>query len=142
MKSNHTDPLLQALENRVFADFGRKLGQTVTVRRITVVEAGRSRYRELATPATVKIVPTGARELLKYSCRDRITPEWHAELVAPHPEIPASATLSVFGTSRQADGQSFLGDVDDASLTVRLTARLIALSFRGLSRHWKAPATA
>lgn len=136
MKSNQIELAQQALEARIVADFRRQLGRTFTVRRITVEEGGRSRCRDLNVPAMVRIVPTAQEQLLRYSLRDRITPEWRVELLGAHPEIPVNATLSVFGTSRQANGESFLGDIEDAGATVRLTARLMLASFKGLSKVW------
>ncbi|WP_321935532.1 hypothetical protein [Paraburkholderia sp. J8-2] len=136
MKSNQADTALQALEARIKADFHRHLGRTVTVRRVTMLEGSHARCRQLSVPATVRIVQTGDEQLLRYSTRDRITPEWRAELVGDHAEIPANAHLSVFGTSRQADGESFLSDIEDLGVTARLTGRLILLSFKGLSKLW------
>lgn len=121
----------QVLEAKVLADFRRYVGRTVRVSRIMVEEGGRSIYRSLARPALVKVVPTERESVLQYSTADRITPEWNVRLVERHDEIPVGASLQVFGITRQANGQSFLGDAKIVPVTALLMTKLAVLSARG-----------
>ncbi|VVE34337.1 hypothetical protein [Pandoraea terrigena] len=125
------------LETKILADFRRYLGQTVRVSRIMVEERGYSIYRTLSRPALVKVMPTDRAKILHYSTADRITPEWNVRLVERHEEIPPGASLQVFGTTRQADSESFLGDVELVTMTASLMTKMAmrsARSFVGVYR--------
>lgn len=130
MNSQTIDLATQVLETKILADFGRYLGQTVRVSRIMVEEGGRSLYRNLSRPALVEVMPTDRAKVLHYSTADRITPEWNVRLVEGHEEIPAGASLQIFGTTRQADGESFLGDAEIVPMTASLMTKMAVFSAR------------
>jgi hypothetical protein len=130
MNSQTIDLATQALETKVLGDFRRYLGQTVRVSRVMVEEGGRSIYRSLSRPALVEVMPTDPANVLHYSTADRITPEWKVRLVERHEEIPAGASLQIFGTTRQANGESFLGDAEIVPMTASLMTKVAVLSAR------------
>ncbi|MGF6603276.1 hypothetical protein P3T23_008030 [Paraburkholderia sp. GAS448] len=130
MNSQPIDRATQVLETKILADFRRYLGQTVRVSRIMVEEGGSSIYRTLSRPALVEVIPTDRAKVLHYSTADRITPEWNVRLVERHEEISAGASLQVFGTTRQADGDSFLGDAEIVPMTAPLMTKISMLSAR------------
>ncbi|MBN3760926.1 hypothetical protein [Burkholderia sp. Ac-20365] len=100
-----------ALENRALADYNAYLGDTVIAHRVLVETAGTVHYRTLSKEAKVRVMPTARERVLNFACRDLISPAWSVELVEPHPEIPAAATLSVHAKSYHADGHVHRGDV-------------------------------
>lgn len=120
----------QALETRVLSDFRRHLGQTVRVSRILVEEGGRSIHRILSRPVLVEVMPTERAKVLHYSTADRITPEWNVRLLERNEEIPVGAPLQIFGTTRQANGESFLGDAEIVPMTASWMTKMAALSAR------------
>lgn len=130
MQSQSINLATEVLETKILADFRRYVGRTVRVSRIMVEEGGRSIYRSLSRPALVKVMPTARASVLHYSTADRITPEWNVRLVEIHEEIPAGASLQVFGTTRQADGQSFVGDAKIVPMTALLITKMAMLAAR------------
>ena len=141
MRAQSIDLATQVLEAKILADFRRYVGRTGRVSRIMVEEGGRSIHRSLSRPALVKVVPTDRASVLPYSTADRITPEWNVRLVESHEEIPAWASLQVFVTTRQADGQSFLGDARIVPVTAFLTTKMALLSARSfVGAFWKGTA--
>ncbi|WP_146126403.1 hypothetical protein [Burkholderia contaminans] len=131
----------QALEAKVLSDYRRCLGRTVRVNRIVVEEDGRSAYRTLSRPALVEITATDADTILQYSTSDRITPQWNVRIVEIHDLVPDNARLRVFGTTRQASGESFIGDLTDVPLTAVLMAKfatIMAQCFVGTYRQLSA----
>ncbi|PNE59627.1 hypothetical protein A8H39_00315 [Paraburkholderia fungorum] len=130
MNSQPIELATQVLETKILADFRRYLGQTVRVSRIMVEEGGRSVYRNLSRPALVEVVPTDRAKVLHYSTSDRITPEWNVRLVERHEEISSGASLQVFGTTRQMNGESFLGDAEIVPMTASLMTKMAMLSAR------------
>ncbi|WP_321908032.1 hypothetical protein [Burkholderia cepacia] len=131
----------QALEAKVLSDYRRCLGRTVRVNRIVVEEDGRSVYRTLSRPALVEVTATDADTILQYSTSDRITPQWNVRIVEIHDLVPDNARLRVFGTTRQASGESFNGDLTVVPLTAVLMAKfatIMAQCFVGTYRQLSA----
>ncbi|PRD95508.1 hypothetical protein C6P88_06575 [Burkholderia contaminans] len=89
----------------------------------------------------MEITATDADTILQYSTSDRITPQWNVRIVEIHDLVPDNARLRVFGTTRQASGESFIGDLTDVPLTAVLMAKfatIMAQCFVGTYRQLSA----
>lgn len=114
MAKQSTQLSLDSLKGKALADYERHLGDTVLASRVQIISNGNTTVRWLSHPARLRVIATPAEQILSFSSKDRVTPEWCVAAVHHHPEVPQNAQLRVFARTYHADGRSFAGDIRSA----------------------------